>query len=324
MKTGRMPENVWKRSIRKNIKHEFLDTKGAGIGSTSASFKACGEFYVSEPCMVPMCEQMGAMAVYLSSNAVAAKGKASGVMLELMLDGRSPEEFASHVAKDAGKAAEALGMEIAGFNVHILPGLKKSYILATAVAKADEDVILADKAGADQDIIVTKWVGMSGTSMLAAERKAELIKRYPSEYIEAAVNLKKYLSVRDEMEVLSKQDNISYISAVSETGIFGHLWDMSEKSGVGMKLNLRSFPFRQETIEVCNHLDVDPYILSSSGAMLIVASDGEKIVEKLEGFEIPATIIGKTSSKNDKIIENGDEIRFLTKPCSDEIYRILG
>ena len=38
---------------------------------------------------------------------------------------------------------------------------------------------------------------------------------------------------------------------VTEGGIFGALWEMAEASGVGLEIDLKKIPIRQETVEVC-------------------------------------------------------------------------
>ena len=323
MKTGRMPENIWKRSVRKNLDHGFLDKEGICDGGTVVSCDS--NYFVSEMCMVPSCPCMGRMAVILAANALAVRAKAEYTEIELMLDGRTPEEYVSHIAKDADSQAKDLGIKIGGFNVHVLPGLKRPYILATAFS-SKETFTKHDRAKPGQDIIITKWVALSGTAMIASdsECREKLLETYSDDYIKRAESFIDYLSVYDEMSVIKDFDTISYISPISETGIYGRLWNMAERSGVGFEIDLNKIPFRQETIEICNGLDIDPYILSSSGSLLITADDGDKIIKALSAEGIPAEIIGQTTDKNDKLIINKDEERYLTKPQSDEIYRILG
>ena len=275
MKTGRMPENIWKRSVGKNLK----DFTGFGMydGTTAAE---CGNenspYFVSEPCMVPKCECMGRMIVNLCCDALLSRAVPEDIMIELLTDGRMPEEYVAHIAKVAASEAKKQKVNIRGFNVHTLPGLKKAYI--TGVASSSKPFCRSyDKAKKDMDIIVTKWIGLSGTAMLAYEKSEELKSRYPEDYIENAKSFIDILSVYDEMEILKSLDGIGYISAVSETGIFGRLWNMAEKSNTGFDIDLQLFPFRQETIEICNELDADPYILSSAGSLLIAAESAADV-----------------------------------------------
>ena len=55
---------------------------------------------------------------------------------------------------------------------------------------------------------------------------------------------------------------------------------------------------------------------------MLVAEDGEALVEALEKENIPAAIIGKMMPGNDKVVINGEETRFLEPAKPDEIYKI--
>ena len=98
---------------------------------------------------------------------------------------------------------------------------------------------------------------------------------------------------------------------------------MAEQMKTGLSVDLKAIPVRQETVEICNHFDVNPYILSSSGSLMIVAEDGQILIEKLQNEGIPATIIGKIKKSNDKLVINEDEKRFLTLPETDDIYECI-
>ena len=81
---------------------------------------------------------------------------------------------------------------------------------------------------------------------------------------------------------------------------------------------------RQETVEICEYFDVNPYGLISSGAMLMATEDGESLVKDLCEAGIPATVIGKAVAGNDRVIIREDERRFLEPPKTDELYKVLG
>jgi hydrogenase maturation factor len=110
---------------------------------------------------------------------------------------------------------------------------------------------------------------------------------------------------------------------VTEGGIFGALWEMAEASDVGLEIDLKKIPLRQETVEICELFDVNPYELISSGCMLMAATDGNALVREIEKTGIKATIIGKATAGNDRILINEDEHRFLEPPKTDELYKVI-
>ena len=50
----------------------------------------------------------------------------------------------------------------------------------------------------------------------------------------------------------------------------------------------------------------------------------EREVKTLEKAGIKATIIGKATAGNDRVLLNEDERRFLEPPKTDELYKVIG
>ena len=173
----------------------------------------------------------------------------------------------------------------------------------------------------DGDIVVTKWIALEGTSIAAKEREEQLRRRFPAYLVEAAKGFDKYLSIIPEAAVAGKS-GVWAMTDVTEGGIFGALWEMAESSGVGLEIDLKKLPIRQETVEICNLLDLNPYELISGGCLLIAAENGADLVRRLEEENIPATVVGRTTGGKDRIIRNGEEKRFLEPAKPDELYQI--
>ena len=82
---------------------------------------------------------------------------------------------------------------------------------------------------------------------------------------------------------------------------------------------MKKIPVRQETIEICEVLGVNPYELYGAGALQIVSEKGTALLHELEKAQIPAAIIGKITQDKGKVILNGDEVRFLDRPKHDAL-----
>ena len=97
---------------------------------------------------------------------------------------------------------------------------------------------------------------------------------------------------------------------------------MAEAAGVGLTADLKKIPIKQETVEICNFFDLNPYEIASTGSLLIAAKDGKALVKALSEEKINAAVIGKFTDSNDRIIINGDNVRFLEPFRNDEIYKM--
>ena len=159
-------------------------------------------------------------------------------------------------------------------------------------------------------------------AIIAKEKEEELKTHFAVPFIENAKALDAYISVQSEAAV-AVTSGVSAMHDVTEGGIFGALWEMAEASGVGLEIDLKKIPIRQETVEVCEFFGINPYKLISSGCMLMAAEDGNTLVRELEKEGIPATIIGKATEGNDRVLLNEDEKRFLEPPKTDELYEVM-
>ena len=111
--------------------------------------------------------------------------------------------------------------------------------------------------------------------------------------------------------------------AMDEGGFLRALWKMAEASQVGLEMDFSKVPIRQETIEICEIFDINPYKLNSEGAVLIGIPAGEALVQELRRMGMMAAVIGQTNAGNDRILYYNGNGRYLERPAKDEIYKIL-
>lgn len=207
--------------------------------------------------------------------------------------------------------------------VQVIPQITTVLVTANAQTYAEEEHLLT-QGGAlpEQDVVMTKWLGLEGTAVVTDQKLRELRTRYPMPLLEEAASFARYLSIIPEAATAAKS-GVSAMQVVREGGIFGALWELAQESGVGLVIDLKKIPVKQETIEVCEFFDANPYKLLSGGSLLFTTNKGMKLVELLEQQGIAATVIGKTTQGNDRILVNEEERRFLEPAREDEIYKIL-
>lgn len=328
MKIGKLPENVLKRSILRQI-HTKRDEVllGAAIGEDCAAMKLAEDeiFVLSTDPITGTAVDVGNLAVQITLNDLASAGaEPIGIMLSVLLPVDITEPEIRKMMQQVEEACNQSGVQIMGGHTEVTPVVKQSVITVTGVGKAKEGALIST-AGAEpgMDIVVTKWVGLEGTSILAKEKQQELLQRFSENFIFRAQKFDQMLSVIPEAAIAVKS-GVSAMHDVTEGGIFGALWEMAEASGVGLEIELKKIPLKQETVEICEFFGVNPYELISSGAMLMAAEDGNKLVLDLKKEGIPATIIGKATMGNDRVLLNGEERRFLEPPKTDELYRVCG
>ena len=121
---------------------------------------------------------------------------------------------------------------------------------------------------------------------------------------------------------LAKEYGASALYAMGEGGVLAALWKMTEASMVGLTADLRKIPIRQETIEITEKYEINPYRLDSKGALLIGIRGGQGLKQEYLRRGIPAAVIGQTNNGNDRLLYSGENARYLDRPGEDEIKKI--
>ncbi|WP_034444944.1 AIR synthase-related protein [Butyrivibrio sp. AE2032] len=361
MRIGKITENALKRSVLKQIRTEYKGIESAAVGSDCAFSNDKRAFSAICPVTADI-SNPGFYAVIKAANSLIAQGiQPDHVTLSILLPADAEEKTLKTIVSDAIEAARICETTYAGGHTEVTEAVNRAIVTATAVGyertvaskeegseavvgkagkKADLEHGVSPKPRAGQDLVITKWIALEGTAMLAKEKQSELVTRYPAPFIDGAADFRDFLDIRKEAQVIAQLtskatsgQNLDADTAtgtggisvhdLSSGGVYAALWEMAERAGCGLRVDLKSIPVKQETIEICEFFEVNPYQLISGGSLLIACDDGEKLVESLEEAGIHAAVIGSLKEGNDRIIVNDDEERFLELPQADEIHKVL-
>jgi len=327
MKIGKVPENVLKRSVLKQIKTKRPEVLvGAGVGEDCAAIALGPDevMVLSTDPITGTTQDIGRWAVMVSANDVASSGaEVMGMLVCAMLPPDITEQEIRKVMEQIEASCEELQIQVVGGHTEITDAVTRPVLTITGIGKVKKDRLLATKgARPGQDVVITKWVGLEGTSILAKEREQMLLEKFPRHLIEEAKSYEQMMSVIPEAAIAVKS-NVSAMHDITEGGVFGALWEMAESAGVGLTIDLKKLPIKQATVEICNFFDINPYEMMSSGSMLMAADNGHDLVRELEKANIHGVVVGKITDSNDRVVVNGDETRFLEPPKTDELYKAL-
>lgn len=179
--------------------------------------------------------------------------------------------------------------------------------------------IMESRCGPDQAVVLSKWIGLAGTAQLVRANGERLRERLPARLVAEAASFDRYLPVEADTAA-AEASGACCFQRVLTGGILGELWEMAEEAGVGLELDFRKLPLRQETIEVCEALGENPYEISSGGALLMTARDGFLLAEALKRAGIPAVCVGRTTDKADRVLLNGERKRYLNRPIQKNVF----
>ncbi len=326
MKAGKLKESVLKRSLLRQLHTRRTDViAGPAVGADYGAMSVDEETAIvmaSDPITLTK-DAIGNSAVIAACNDVACSGAVPmGVSVTMLLPTSFNEKELCILMKDIDNACETCGVDIISGHTEVTRAVKEPLVMVTAIGTVNKkQMVHSSNVRAGMDIVATKWAGLEGTAILAKEKEAELRTRYTQPFIDNAKVFEQMMSIIPEAAVAMKS-GARAMHDVSEGGIFGALWELAESAGVGLEIVLKKIPIRQETIEICEFFDINPYMILSGGCLLIATYDGNGMVHEMEKAGIPAVVIGKATEGNDRVLLHEDERRFLEKTQTDELYKL--
>lgn len=326
MNVGKVPETILKRSVFKQ-----LDTKrsevlvGPGVGEDCAVVEVADDecIVLSTDPITGTANNIGSLAVHITLNDLAAGGaEPIGLMLTLLLPEGFEEQSLKALMKEVNTLAKEHQVQVIGGHTEVTDAVIRPVVSVTGVGKIPKNhPMLTASMEAEMAIIMTKWAGIEGTAILAQEGEHQLNAVYHPDLSKEAKAFAKYLSVVPESQI-ARNFPVYAMHDVTEGGIYGALWELGSKGNLGLIVHQDRIPIRQETVEICEFYDLNPYMLIGSGSLLIVTTKAASLdlVEALQEQEIPATIIGYMKEGKHKQVRSLETLRSLEPPKADELY----
>ncbi len=256
---------------------------------------------------------------HTANNLLCGGGIPMAVSLSVTLPVQAEESLLREIMDSADSSCAEIGIALSGGHTTVTGAVSAPIIGISAVGTARERQERALVPGLD--LVMTGWAGMEGTALLAREEEERLRQRFSLDLVATAQTFDNNLYLGKEAQIVW-ECQAAALHDVSEGGIFGALWEFCESQQVGLEAELKKIPLKQETVEICELLGLNPYCLLSGGALLAAVPDGQRLVTELSKEGIPAVLIGRTTEKREKVLRNGEECRFLEKPARDEIWNI--
>ena len=327
MKIGKVPNELLEKLVFENItlkREEVLVRASIGedTGVIDLGDNLC---VVSTDPITGATKELGGLAIHVSCNDAATKGaEPVAILLTILCPENTTQEELEFVMKQAGSAAKSVNVEIIGGHTEVTDAVNRMVLSTTVIAKMKrgdlmgyEDIYIGDK------IVLSKWIGLEGTHILAGELRDKLKDQLSPEEIEEAISLGDYLSVVKE-GLIAREYGVKYMHDVTEGGIYGAIWEAGKAIGKGINLFEDRLPIKAITEKLCEILNIDVKKLISSGSMIMVVPENNvtAFIDRLEKEGIYASVIGEVTEEGVYAITKlgKDEI---FSPGTDELYKAL-
>ena len=168
-------------------------------------------------------------------------------------------------------------------------------------------------------VLIFGNAGHFGTTMLIGRYRELLRNRFSREYLDRAV--------MDAADFRIKPvEDMYLIHDTSYGGIYRTLYDIADLTGFGIRICHENISIRQDTIEICEYLKINPYMLIGVGCYAGVCHSEElDRIRTTEAFSMGLIQdAGELTEKKERIIYSDiyEMKRFLVPYTQDEIYNV--
>ena len=207
------------------------------------------------------------------NNIYAAGGKPQFISVRLTLGTKVKEGVVRKMMNDLTELTAARGIFIIGGDTKISEAMQPEEYTASVTAfsctdhkRSTEKIVPGDR------LIVAGYAGLYGAAVLRERHKEELKDRLPESYLDRIrINDKSVLTIEKAAEAAFKA-GAKRVHDASFGGIYAAIYQIAQSEGLGARVKHECIPIKQETIEITERLGLNPYLLCSTGALVIAVS----------------------------------------------------
>lgn len=332
MEQGTLGELYLTRSVIKHISKKNKNViAGAAVGNDFARLRAEGDFICAEAVAENPC-----IAWVKAFNNLSVSGTEKiGARLVFLLPVYIQEPDIKEYMKCFHALADKNDVQIMGGHSQVSNAYARTSFCVTAYGKRNslvkENAEVHDEKKHDTgrkkiekgyDVVMAGYAGCLGARLIAEGKYDELVKHFSESYIDGFFSYNDDISI-DAAAKLMAENDVCYMHDVSWGGVYGALWQLGAAIKRGICIDNFKLPIRQESIEICEYFNINPYLLDGTGALLGVFGDGQTAVKRLLEHKIPASVIGRVTVDKGRVVMAGVDKRYLQPPAFDEIYKVI-
>jgi hydrogenase expression/formation protein HypE len=177
-------------------------------------------------------------------------------------------------------------------------------------------------------LIMTKGTAIATTAILSRAFPKTIEKAYGASFLKKArLYLRQFSVVEDALTAASvglRDKGVTAMHDVTEGGLLGALYELSEASKIGLEIELSGVIITQEAKLVCDLFNLSPYSTLSEGTLIIAVKPekAQKVLRALELKGIKSRIIGKvTDARDGRWIKREGRKEPLAKPSADPYWK---
>jgi thiamin-phosphate kinase len=275
-------------------------------------------------------EAIGWYAVQVNANDLAVMGATPRWFLATLLLPEGVTEAEVRGIFDAmTRACRELGIALVGGHTEVTYGLDRPIVCGHMLGEATpEELVRSDGARPGDRLVLTKAIPLEATSLLAREKRAELLAAGWSEAAldgAAAALYNPGISVLREARIAIERRAATAMHDPTEGGLATGLRELATASGVGLRVHRDRIPIRSDGAALCAAFGLDPLGAIASGSLLLAVAP-DRAADLLAAYDeagIAYAEIGEaTAPERGLVMVEADGERGLPLFARDEIARL--
>lgn len=332
--TGKLEIGILKKFLERNATLDPRVVIGPEIGEDAAVIapgtKSDHYWVVTSDPITFATEEIGYYGVVVNLNDIATMGATPKWFSATLLFPEGSElKDIERVFRQVRHACRRFGVSLIGGHTEITPGIEKMILSGHMIGEVNKNRLVATGGARPGDLLLlAKGVCIEGTSIMAREKEAELLKRG----IRSSVIRKAKRFIDDPgIEVLHPARiarNAASVHAMhdpTEGGLINGMIEMAWASETEIEVDLRNVLIYKESLVLCREFGMDPLGTIASGALLLAVppSDLLPIQKAFRKNAIPAGVIGRVKKGPTRVLRIDQKARKELKPLPrDEILKI--
>jgi len=306
---------------------------GAKVGEDAAVLDLGDRYLVTKtnPITFPT-DEIGWYLVNVCVNNMVVRGVRPRWMLNCILlpEGKTTPEMVEGIFHQIYKATHAVDVMVVGGHTEVTHNLDRPIVVGHLIGDAPREALVTTGGAKVGDaVLVTKAVGIEGTSIIAREMEDELIKKGVSENLIRRAQqflFEPGIGVYHEALAVAETGWVNCMTDATEGGLATALHELSEAGEVGVRIDAEKIPVLPETQEICQVYELDPIGLIASGMLILTASPErvDELRERLSALGVACAAIGVvTPSDEGRLLVNQSDVSDLPYFAVDELTKIL-
>jgi hydrogenase maturation factor len=277
----------------------------AAVGEDAAVVEGAETIVITADPITFTEENIGIYTVAVNCNDVVAMGgEPRYLTTTLLLPVGTTKNKLRSLFKDLAETARNAGILWVGGHTEVTSAVNRIVVSGHAVGFLSGKPTTTAGARPDDCIVMSKWVGLEGTTIITKTYPQRSVELLGNDSFKEVTNWIRDpgISIIEEGRILKGLD-LTSAHDPTEGGIATGIHELATRSAVGAEIFWDKIQLREETNLLCREWNLDPLGLLSSGVFIFTAPERTALeaCRRLQNRNIPASIIGKITSRSDHV-----------------------